>query len=131
MGINLTTINWIMGCIESTSLLILINDCPSSFFRHFRGFRQGCPLSPFIFLLVVDGLRKLISQARGRNRIKILNVAMDITLTHLLLTNDIIIFGACMIQEEKVWSEVIDSFCSATWMQISVTKSVIITNLLE
>jgi hypothetical protein len=49
-----------------------------------RGLHQGCPLSPFIFMLVANNLSRLISQALGRNLIKGLKVAMDITLTHLL-----------------------------------------------
>jgi hypothetical protein len=36
-GINLSTVNWIMGCIESSSLIVLINGSPSSFFRRSRG----------------------------------------------------------------------------------------------
>jgi hypothetical protein len=114
MGINLMTVNWIMGCIESTSLAVLINGSPSSFFHPSRGLRQGFPLSPFIFMLVVDGLSRIILQAHGRNLIKGINVALDVTLTHLLFVDDVIIFGAGMIQEVKAWTEVLDAFCMAT-----------------
>ena len=38
---------WITCCISTVKFSILINGCPSYFFRSSRGFRQGDPLSPF------------------------------------------------------------------------------------
>jgi hypothetical protein len=128
MGINLNIVNWIMGCIESSSLAVLINDSPSSFFHPSRGLHQGCPLSPFIFLLVADGLSRLIHQSHGRNIIKWLKVSQEEFLTHLLFVDDIIIFGAGSTEEIKTWKEIMDSFYATTGMQINIGKYVVLTN---
>jgi hypothetical protein len=52
LGIEVPFIKWVMDCISSVSFSVLINGASSSFFSSERGFRQGCPLSPLIFLLV-------------------------------------------------------------------------------
>ena len=53
-------VNWIMGCVESAKFAILINGTPSNLFPVSRGIRQGCPLSPLLFILIIEGLSLLI-----------------------------------------------------------------------
>ena len=42
---------------------ILINDTLVGFFRSARGFHQGDPLSPYLFVLGMDILSRLINKA--------------------------------------------------------------------
>ena len=44
IGVALEVVEWIMGCLQSTSFAFLINGSPSNFFRPTRRLRQGCPL---------------------------------------------------------------------------------------
>jgi hypothetical protein len=55
-GFGLPTTNWIMACVSSTTYAILINGEASNFFKSNRGLRQGCPLSPLLFIMVMEGL---------------------------------------------------------------------------
>jgi hypothetical protein len=66
MGMNLHTVNWIMGRLNLVFFSVLINGSPFGFFTASRGLRQGCSLFPFLFLLVVEGLSILIKEARMR-----------------------------------------------------------------
>eukprot|EP00253_Pinus_taeda_P002680 PITA_02680 len=73
LGFNYSFISWIMGCISNVSFVVLINGAASPFFKSQRGLRQGCPLSPFLFLLVAEGLSRLIHKARRAEKIKALS----------------------------------------------------------
>ena len=54
---------WIMGCLSTVSYSIFINERPRGKFRGSRGLRQGDPLSPSLFTLVVDVLGRLKDKA--------------------------------------------------------------------
>jgi len=45
-----------MGCLQTTSTLVLVNGSSSQQFRMNRGFRHGDPLTPFLFLILLRGL---------------------------------------------------------------------------
>eukprot|EP00268_Persea_americana_P030335 TRINITY_DN29385_c0_g1_i1.p1 TRINITY_DN29385_c0_g1~~TRINITY_DN29385_c0_g1_i1.p1 ORF type:complete len:259 (+),score=21.37 TRINITY_DN29385_c0_g1_i1:957-1733(+) len=51
MGFGVKWRNWIMECLKSNSLSILINGSPKGFFSAKSGLRQGDPLSTFLFVI--------------------------------------------------------------------------------
>jgi hypothetical protein len=74
LGMNLKVVNWIMGSLNSASFAVLMNDAPSRFFRASRGLHQGCPLSPFMFLIIAETLSRLLKEARNEGRLRGLKV---------------------------------------------------------
>jgi hypothetical protein len=49
-------ISSIRSCIDTPWIYPLINGWPSQFFNATRGIHQGCPLSPFLYILLADPL---------------------------------------------------------------------------
>jgi len=56
MGCGAKWRKWINACITTPSISILFNNSPCKPFKMGRGFRQGDPMSPFLFVLMVEVL---------------------------------------------------------------------------
>jgi hypothetical protein len=52
-----------MRLLASSSTRILLNGVPGDYIAHQRGLQQGDPLSPLLFILVMDTLNLLIQRA--------------------------------------------------------------------
>jgi len=107
---SLEAIEWILGCVSSANLFSLINGKPSNFFKSRRGLRQGCPLSPLLVLLIIEGSRRAIHEQVGVKNIEGIPVARGLFITHLMFVDDVIMFGNGNLDEWEVFKEVFGAF---------------------
>lgn len=119
-------ITWIMACISTPSFSVLINGSATLFFHSEQGLRQGCPLSPLLFLIVMDSLSRLIESVKRIGDFSGLKISDDWFLTHLLFVDDVMIFLNSSIQDSRTFSKIISLFSSATRMLANHSKSSII-----
>jgi hypothetical protein len=61
--------NWIMSCVVSSFYSVLINGEAIDFFKSARGLWQGCPLSPILFILVMESLSLLLKDSRREGKL--------------------------------------------------------------
>lgn len=125
LGFDIGFIRWIMGCVSSASFAVLINGATSSFFKAERGLCQGCPLSPLIFLLVVEGLSRFLKEAIKRGDLTGLILAQGINLTHLLFVDDILLFCRGTRRDIDCIFRGLNLFKIATGMMINFQKSTV------
>jgi hypothetical protein len=92
VGVPFQVTNWILACVSSANFSILINGSPSYSFKDGRGIRQGFPLSPILFLMVIEGLSLLIKKATVNGKFLGLKICVDLFLTHLLFVDGILIW---------------------------------------
>lgn len=120
-----------MVWVSLANFVVLINVMASQFFKGQRGIRQGCPLSPFLFLIVSYGLIRLLRKVEERKEIRGINMDSLLNILILLFMDDVVVFGKGSIKEwEKIW-DLINFFCRATGMLISLRKSCFLYNLIK
>jgi hypothetical protein len=83
IGLKWEVPQWIMGCVSSANYAFLVNGTPTYFFKSRRGLQQGYPLSPLLFLLVVESLSRILKKACTSGKFKGIQVAKGITITHI------------------------------------------------
>jgi hypothetical protein len=105
---------WIMGCVTSTSLAILINGEATNFINNGRGLRQGCPLSPLLFILVMEGLSLSLKKSHSEGKLTGIKVSRMVRILHLLFVDDVIIMSNASIIEWKEIHALLNAFCDAS-----------------
>lgn len=93
LGFDTCFIKKIMDCVRSVSYVFSLNGKDVCQVKPSHGLRQGDPISPFLFLLISEGLSMLLQQAQVGKRIsgiKICRNAQEIS--HLLFAGDSLLF---------------------------------------
>ena len=96
MGFGSKWRGWIRYYISTVRYSILINGSPSGFFGRSRGHRQGDPLSPFLFLFVMEVLSRMLQRMDEAGLIRGFEVGramgVSVSISHLLYADDTILF---------------------------------------
>jgi len=82
-GFDQNWIRWVMTLVTMTSFSILLNGTPSRLFTPSKGLRQGDPLSPFLFVLMMEGLGRVIKMTNAEGRIQGINSPLIERQTHI------------------------------------------------
>lgn len=122
-GFNSTRIRWIMNLISSPCISVLLNGSPSSPFRATRGIRQGDPLSPFHFILMAEGLSRLLHSAISTRSLKGISLHGLLPLSHQKFVDDTMLFGHPSFQEAKAFKYFLSLFSEASGTFINASKS--------
>ena len=83
--------------MSTVSFSILINGVYAGFFQSTRGLRQGDPLSPYLFVLRMDILSRLVKKAMEGNFLFGCKIGggreeEELEVSHLLYADDTLLF---------------------------------------
>lgn len=78
-GFGASLINWVKTLYSNTESCILNNGWASNFFEIQRGVRQGCPLSPYLFILSAEVLAMAIRKNTNIKGISVNNVEIKLS----------------------------------------------------
>nr|GEW85649.1 RNA-directed DNA polymerase, eukaryota, reverse transcriptase zinc-binding domain protein [Tanacetum cinerariifolium] len=122
MGFNDTWINWISGCLNNATSLILINGSPTREFNIQCGLRQGDPLSPFLFIIAMEGLHVAIEDTIAAGLYRGLKVR-NISLSHLFFTDDALFIGDWSTENISSLVSILECFHKVSGLKIKFHKS--------
>lgn len=116
-------IDLIMRCISTASFSILINGAAKRMIHSQRGLRQGCPLSPYLFISCVEGFSNLLQQAESQKLIQCLKFSSSLSITHILFADDSLIFTRADPTDCKRLKQIFDSYAAASGQIFNYEKS--------
>lgn len=100
MGFCDTWVDWMMLCVKTVTYNFCFNDSIIGPIMPRKGLRQGDPLSPFLFLLCVEGLSNALDVVSANGAIsgcKICPTALVVS--HLLFADDNFLFFHASFEE--------------------------------
>lgn len=112
-----------MRCLFSTCFSVLINGVSKGLIQPERELRQGCPLSPCLFILCAKTFSNLLVQAERKQLIRGLRFAKDITISNLLFADDSLVFVRASMAECKHLRKVFDCYVEASRQIFNFDKS--------
>jgi hypothetical protein len=119
-----TWCRWIVSFIEGGHVGVKINDQVGQNFQTKKGVRQGNPLSPIIFNIVVDMLPILIRRAKEEGQIAgLIPHLVDDGLSILQYADDTILFMEHDIDKAKNMKLLLSAFEQLSGMKINFHKS--------
>nr|GEV63397.1 RNA-directed DNA polymerase, eukaryota, reverse transcriptase zinc-binding domain protein [Tanacetum cinerariifolium] len=122
-GFGIKWCSWISGCLDSSMGSVLVNGHPTPEFHFYKGLKQGDPLSPFLFILVMERLHISFSRVIAFGLFKGVNINNSLTLSHLFYADDAIFVGKWDINNIKTILNVLNCFFLASGLKINLHKS--------
>jgi len=103
---------------------VRVNQRETDCFIPTRGLRQGDPLSPYLFLLVSEGLSSMLKGAESRGELQGVTVCREApAVSHLLFADDSLILMQADKKNAEVLKNILDRYCMSSGQKISGTKS--------
>lgn len=123
MGFPECWIDFVSNCVEHCWFSVLVNGCPSGFFASSRGLRQGDRLFPSLFVLMSDYLSRGLDVVIKSHPNMIYKFRRDFPVSHLLYTDDVIIFTKASEDGLIRLMHFLDHYSLPTSQAVNIQKS--------
>jgi hypothetical protein len=126
-GFNQKWIQWMNLIFKYEKSVVLLNGVPDKVFHYRRGVRQGDPLSPLLFVLVVDFLQTLLNKAKDQNLLQ-LPIPLNFTSDFLVIQyvdDTLIIMEACA-RPLVFLRNLLQTFASSSGLKVNYSKSMMV-----
>ncbi|XP_076929067.1 putative mitochondrial protein AtMg01250 [Bidens hawaiensis] len=85
---------WIDSYLSSGKASVLVNSSPTLEFAFKRGVKQGDPLSPFLFIIAMEGLNAVMKSASQHNLFKGVQLPnCGPIVSHMMYADDVMFIG--------------------------------------
>lgn len=126
MGIDFTFRQLVMTCVSTASVSALVEGSPTQVVKLNKGLRQNDPLSPLLFVMVIEYLSRLVTRVVRDRKVKLYTIGGVQIESHLTFADDITFFCRASIKSLTSLREVLAEFEEFSVLRINAEKSSII-----
>lgn len=127
MGFGERWRQWIMNCISTPMISVLVNGSPTFQFGVGKGLWQGDPLSPFIFNIVTEGLSSLFRKTSELGLLSVVTFGDNtMHISHLQLADDMILFIKLCLEYLHNARRILRCFEMVAGLRINFHKSCVV-----
>jgi len=124
LGLQASFICLIHACISSPTFSILVNGEPIAVFSSQCGIRQGCPLSPYLFVVAINELSIRLQHNLLTSNLSGVTLGQGCPPIHsLLFADDLILCGKASVQEATNIRNILQEFCNLSGQVPNLQKS--------
>ena len=109
MGFGARWCEWIALILSSSSLMVLVNGVPTERIWHKCGFRQGDPLSPFLFIIAMEPLHRIFDMAKEQGMLPKLR-GRAATMRTSLYADDLALFVNPIQDDMRMVGYILETF---------------------
>jgi hypothetical protein len=114
----------VYACISSPTFSVIINGQSFAKFESSRAIRQGCPLSPYLFVFVVNELSITLQNSLQANNLSGISLGQNCPPIHsLMFADDLIVCGKANLHEATSILNLLNQFCRDSGRIPNLSKS--------
>ncbi|KAJ9561536.1 hypothetical protein OSB04_006696 [Centaurea solstitialis] len=124
LGFHPVLVRWIYEMVSTTSYSVALNGESRGFFHGKRGIRQGDPLSPYLFTLIMEGFSLIFKQCiREAGDFGYHKGCEAFDLTHLCFADDLFVFTRGDVHSVEILKKALEIFASKSGLTANLDKS--------
>ncbi|GJW82256.1 RNA-directed DNA polymerase, eukaryota, reverse transcriptase zinc-binding domain protein [Tanacetum coccineum] len=118
-------VQWVIDCITTSSFSICVNGYPYGYFKGTRGLKQGDPISPYLFTLVMEVLSLLMAKNTQNNFFKYHQGCKELKITHLCFADDLMVFCHGDVKSVENIKGTLNEFSEYSGLHPNLNKSTV------
>ncbi|XP_019227742.1 PREDICTED: uncharacterized protein LOC109209032 [Nicotiana attenuata] len=123
MGIPYKMVNLIMECVSTVSYSLLINGGLTPKFSAKKGLRQGHPMSPYLFVLVMEYLNRALKQLNSNPDFNYHPNCAKLGVIHICFADDLLMCCRADRVSIELMMKQFEKFSTVSGLQANMEKS--------
>eukprot|EP00253_Pinus_taeda_P024895 PITA_24895 len=117
-------VHLIKACIDNPWIAPLVNGRPTNFFQAKRGITQGCPLSPYLYIIMADSLSQKLNAEKVAGILPGLKSSIGAEPSnHALFADDSLLLGGASTRIARAFDTALRNYCRVSGAAVNDNKS--------